>query len=159
METGTVDLTALIQKLIGEYTILAKEDGIALSSHLENGIMTLTSEDMVTSLFQNLITNAVKYSSGPRIDIILEQTETDIRFIISNETNNTDLDLSLIWTPYYVGEPSRNKKLSGTGLGLTIASTICERLQYSIQCTIDKNKIKFIVCIPKPSVLTHPDFV
>lgn len=151
LEFNKLNLTGLLQKLVDKYTILAQENGGTLSSHIENTLPIISSEEMMHSLLTNLITNAVKYSSGPQIDIKLYQTESEIRFSIANETDNKELDLTKIWTPYYVGEQSRNKKLSGTGLGLTIVSKICERLNYSILCSLDNNLITFFLTIPLSS--------
>lgn len=150
IEYETVDLSSMLETLIDECTFLAKESKICFSARMEGSILIESSEEMIRSLFANLITNAVKYSSGTQIDIVLEKTETNIGFAITNETDNAELDLSQIWMPYYVGEQSRNKQLSGSGLGLAIVSKVCEQLNYSVQCSLDNNRITFIVKIPLP---------
>lgn len=147
-EFTEVNLTALLATLAEEYSVLAAERDLTLNSSLEQDVTLLSSGEMMNSLFRNLLTNAIKYSSGPRIDFSLHKTESGIRFTVSNETDHTDLDLSQIWTPYYVGESSRSKNLSGTGLGLAIVDKICETLQYSIQCSLHDRWITFTLTIP-----------
>lgn len=104
-------------------------------------------EDLLQSLFSNLITNAVKYASGEVIISKLCRQNNDILFSIQNDTDNDSLDLDKIWISYYVGEKSRNKKLSGTGLGLSVVKKICETQGYSIDCSFINNKIEFKVKI------------
>lgn len=147
-EFTEVNLTALLATLAEEYSVLAAERDLTLNSSLEQDVTLLSSGEMMNSLFRNFLTNAIKYSSGPRIDFSLRKTESGIRFTVSNETDHTDLDLSQIWTPYYVGESSRSKNLSGTGLGLAIVDKICETLQYSIQCSLHDGWITFTLTIP-----------
>ena len=148
LELVPVNISVMLTQLIDEYSVLAEDNGIFIHSHIENDIEVCSSPEMLRSLLANLITNAVKYSSGPRIDMTLGRDEREISFSITNETNNRELDLSRIWSPYYVGEQSRNKKLSGTGLGLTIVEKICSKLRYSIKCTMNGGSITFTFIMP-----------
>lgn len=143
-----VDLSVLLQKLVNKYNILAKERGIEFHTEIENVISIAGNEELLQSLFSNLLTNAVKYTTGQVIALELYAQENHILFSIQNDTDNASLDIERIWTPYYVGEKSRNKKLSGTGLGLSIVKKICETQGYSIDCSLKNNKIEFKVILP-----------
>lgn len=147
-DSGPVNLSILLQDLIDKYMILAKERKMELRAEIEKDICIVGNEDLLQSLFSNLITNAVKYASGEVIISKLCRQNNDILFSIQNDTDNDSLDLDKIWTPYYVGEKSRNKKLSGTGLGLSVVKKICETQGYSIDCSLINNKIEFKVKIP-----------
>ncbi len=50
--------------------------------------------------------------------------------------------------PYYVGEQSRNKHLSGTGLGLTMVKKMVQKLNCEITCTLEDEMLSFILKIP-----------
>lgn len=126
---------------------LAEEKQIGIHSKVEDHITISGSEELLQSLFLNLITNAVKYSAGKEIALNLSKQDDKVVFSISNDTDNATLDIEKIWTPYYVGEGSRNKKLSGTGLGLSIVKKICETQNYDIDCRAEGNKIQFTVTI------------
>ena len=69
-------------------------------------------------------------------------------FTIKNECQEEHLDLEKIWDPYYVGEQSRNKHLSGTGLGLTMVKKMVQKLNYEITCTLEDEMLSFILKIP-----------
>lgn len=148
VENCLLNITELLEALTEGYAVLAKENNIKINVCLEEPAVIMGNREMLESLFANLITNAMKYSSGSGIDIRLSADDGSIRVFVANETDNKNLDLSKIWDPYYVGEESRNKKLSGTGLGLAIVKRICEKLQYSIQCSIEGGKITFLLTIP-----------
>lgn len=82
------------------------------------------------------------------MEIRLQRKELEIVFSIANHTDDNELDISQIWTPYYVGERSRDKKISGTGLGLAIVDKICKRLDYSNDCILSGHRMKFVVSMP-----------
>lgn len=142
-----VNVSELLRQLIDEYSILAEENDIIILPQIDHRVIAVSNTEMLKSLMANLITNAIKYSSGSQIDIVLGENEKGINFSVTNETDNKILDLSRIWSPYYVGEQSRNKKLSGTGLGLTIVEKICSKLGYPLDCTMEGGKITFLFTI------------
>lgn len=147
-DSTQVDLSALLQNLVNKYKILAKERNTGFHAEIDNNISITGDAELLQSLFSNLITNAVKYSTRQVIALKLYKQKNHILFSIQNDTNNDLLDIEKIWTPFYVGEKSRNKKLSGTGLGLSIVKKICETQEYSIDCSFENNKIEFKVTIP-----------
>lgn len=143
-----VDLSHMIQNLIHKYSILAEESQMEIHSSIEKEIAVSGVPELLESLFLNLITNSVKYCTGKEIDVALWTEKNQILFTIKNETENHLLDIEKIWMPYYVGEESRNKKMSGTGLGLAIVYKICNIHHYSVQCLKNENEITFTVSMP-----------
>lgn len=144
-DVTSINISEMVKLLIEKYAILAKENNIEIHPSIEKGLMLTGTEELLQSLFLNLITNAVKYSSGKEIIIELFKQKDTIIFTIINEIDNKMLDKEKIWTPYYVGEESRNKKMSGTGLGLSIVKKICDIENYSIRCVQEERKIIFMV--------------
>lgn len=139
----TCDISALLSELIDRYEILAKERNMKFRCTISTEITVYTNKELFESMLSNLITNAVKYASGAVIEIILCREEEKIKFTISNESNNQTLHLEKIWNPYYVGEPSRNKQLAGTGLGLPMVKSIAGKLGYKIECNFQDGRITF----------------
>lgn len=147
-EETYINLSELIRRLVDKYSVMAEKNHLNIRADLEEGICITASEELIISMFTNLVTNAIKYSSGSEISIELLRREKQIVFIVSNETDNQSLDVSKIWNPYYVGEKSRNKNLSGTGLGLSIVQKICETQHYLADCSLCDRNIVFTVAIP-----------
>ena len=66
-------------------------------------------------------------------------------FSVSNETEQEFDDPKQLWEPFYVGEESRNKNMSGTGLGLSMVRSIAEKYGYGYACRTGKGEIEFII--------------
>lgn len=144
----SINLTELFEGVVNKYSIMAEENHQEIHAELERDITVTASEELITTVLINLITNALKYSSGREIRVKLQKETGRIVFSVSNETENNALDISRIWEPYYVGEKSRNKSLSGTGLGLSIVRKICETQHYAAECSLQEKHIIFTVAIP-----------
>lgn len=147
-DPSEVDLSNLLNDLVSKYHVLAEEKRMEIHLESDDGLSILGNEELLQSMFLNLITNAIKYSVGKEICLNLFKQTDNVVFSISNEMDNASLDINKIWNPYYVGDTSRNKNLSGTGLGLSIVRKICETQKYFINCSIKGNLIIFTVMIP-----------
>lgn len=142
-----VNVSRLLSQILRDYKLLSQQDDIEIISAIQDNLIIMTNEEWLKSIFQNLISNSVKYSSGSLINVALEKNDSIITFKIANEFNNENLDLHKIWQPYYVGEKSRSKELSGTGLGLYIIKKITDKLGYQIDTELVENNICFILKI------------
>ncbi|KMY31783.1 histidine kinase [Lysinibacillus xylanilyticus] len=131
------DLIMLINEILDNYRHIQGEKQIYFKTEVTEYILT-AEQDKVHFIFENMISNAVKYTSGNEIQIYFGQ---DSIFEISNDTTLTDI--SRIWHPFYVGEISRDKNFSGTGLGLATVKSHAEQLGYSVQAELSNGKINF----------------
>lgn len=147
-EETEIKLSEYLEQMIDKYSAMTEKNHLKILPLLEPEISIVAPEELIASLFANLITNAIKYSSGKEILIKLLKEKNQIVFRISNETDNQSLDVSKIWEPYYVGEKSRNKNLSGTGLGLSIVHKICETQHYKTECVLQDRSIAFTIVFP-----------
>ncbi|HEY2491917.1 MAG TPA: HAMP domain-containing sensor histidine kinase [Paenibacillus sp.] len=79
-------------------------------------------------VLDNFISNALKYSSEPKICVSLVNEGERLVFTIRNGIRTWDgQDVNQIWQPFFVLDSSRNKQLSGSGLGLSIVQAILEK--------------------------------
>lgn len=150
-ETADVEecnLTSILLELLKEYTPLAAEQNLIFQTAVQDDIIIQTQPEWMRTILSNLLTNAVKYSSSTQIEASLQKSDDQIIFTISNECDNEALDISQIWNPYYVGEKSRNKHLSGSGLGLSIVKRLVVKLGYDITCVYESPMITFQIEIP-----------
>ncbi|MGE7946884.1 histidine kinase dimerization/phospho-acceptor domain-containing protein [Lysinibacillus sp. NPDC093688] len=131
------DLIMLINEILDNYRHIQGKKQIYFKTEVTEFMLT-TEQDKVRFIFENMISNAVKYASEDQIQIIFHQ---DGVFEISNDTTLTDI--SRIWQPFYVGESSRDKNFSGTGLGLATVKSLAEQLGYKTQATLSNGNIKF----------------
>ncbi|MFE3572970.1 histidine kinase dimerization/phospho-acceptor domain-containing protein [Lysinibacillus sp. NPDC059133] len=140
------DLIMLINDILNNYRHIQGEKQIYFKTEVTEFILT-AEQDKVHFIFENMISNAIKYASGNEIQICFGQ---DSVFKISNDTTLTDI--SRIWKPFYVGESSRDKNFSGTGLGLATVKSLTEQLGYSVQARLSNGKINFEIDFVNPTL-------
>lgn len=131
-------MSNILNSIINEQKINLKNFNLYLN--IKDNIKIYGSKFEIDLLFQNLITNAIKYSYDKNINIKLDIN----KFYIINGIDK-NMDLENLFKEFYVGEKSRNKEMSGTGLGLSIVKTICEKNNYNYGYSIEQEKIKFFI--------------
>ena len=105
----------------------------------------------ITTVFDNLISNAVKHSpTGGTLEITLNKsTSAEIIFFIKDQgpgINRDDKDA--IFDPFYVGKQTKVSTVKGTGLGLSIAKQYIEEHEGSISALDSRNGAIFKVVLP-----------
>lgn len=89
---------------------------------------------LVSIIFSNLISNAIKYShDNGEIILQLEKTPTEMVFTISdNGIGISEQDLNKIFNSFYRSDVSNHPEIKGTGLGLSIVKRLCDLLNFKI---------------------------
>lgn len=105
-----------------------------------------------TQIFQNLISNAIKYrkdNTPPVIDIEFEENQT--HYIYSVSDNGIGVDPKFYDKIFIIFQRLHNKdKYSGTGVGLAIVKKVVEQMGGEIWLKSDKlNGTTFYFSIPK----------
>lgn len=123
------NLTNLLINLITENAPALEAKGISPVIGLPDHSVYLHSDyGMVERIFQNLIINAIRYSSGS-IKIDLKQgKEKSAIFIIENPIDSkVEIDPNRLFERFYTGDKSRHN--SGTGVGLAVVKLMFEKAQ------------------------------
>lgn len=144
---------------IGEFLgqITAQSEYMIKKSNMEIRLK-MCSEKMIVSgdgnkllrVFENLISNSIKYGSeGKYLDVLLEK-EQDMAVIkiINYGEEILSSDLPYIFDRFYRIEKSRNSSRGGSGLGLSIAKGIVELHKGKIRALSDSEKTTFEVRLP-----------
>lgn len=131
-----VDLKEIIDSTINDYKLIIKENNIDLKLNISEDEFIINADiDGMRTVISNLLSNAIKYTTDKTIYINLNKKEK-IYISISNKANpKIEKDVENLWEPFYVVEKSRNKQLSGTGLGLSLVKEILDahNLNYGIK--------------------------
>jgi len=116
-------LDALLIASIDKFEVALKEKDLKLHIDTIEPITIEANPILIESIFANLIDNAIKYTPDHRnIHISLYKKEK-IHFSIKDEGVGIDTEqLSKVTDRFYRVDTSRNKKIKGFGLGLSIAS-------------------------------------
>ena len=137
--TESVSVNRVLEDTImGYYPVLSQKGIIPNVQLTEKQITAVLNKEYLSRVFANLLNNAVKYSDGD-LDITLSDNG-EITF------SNTAKELSSIkveqlFDRFYTVEAAHHS----TGLGLSIARTLVERMGGSIDAEYEDNRVNFII--------------
>ena len=135
------NLTNLLINLITENAPALEAKGISPVIGLPDHSVYLHSDyGMVERIFQNLIINAIRYSSGS-IKIDLKQgKEKSAIFIIENPIDSkVEIDPNRLFERFYTGDKSRHN--SGTGVGLAVVKLLTDKLGGNVFAKIENDTL------------------
>ena len=106
--------------------------------------------EKLVRLFNNLLTNALKYSAGGKIiKIKTGQKEKRAVLSISNEGETLPAEaMDQLFERFYRAEESRSQEVAGTGLGLAIARGITDLHHGTIEAEVKDGWTSFIITLP-----------
>lgn len=142
IELERVNLIGILEECIGNfYEDYKKENREVDFITSNNKISISTNRTMISRIFENLISNALKYGLGNlTIEVISENANADvIRISFINRIIDKDLDTGRIFDDFYTTDISRTK--GSTGLGLAIAKEFTEQLNGNIEAHIEDDKL------------------
>ncbi|WP_294704324.1 HAMP domain-containing sensor histidine kinase [uncultured Fusobacterium sp.] len=140
MNMEEVNIYELIKDLIEKYSTKTRK----VNFSGEKNIFVMCDEKYIDRVLDNLIVNAIKYSSGEEdVEVKVEKIEKKCRITVINESEYlTVKDLETIWNPFVRLDSAIGKE--GHGLGLAIVAGILEnhKSQYGVYIS-EKNHVNF----------------
>ncbi|WP_346935723.1 HAMP domain-containing sensor histidine kinase [Clostridium sp.] len=127
IETKAIDIVEIVTDTIISNYALIKEKEIEFHNRVPDKKIEIQGEEITCGrIVQNLISNAIKYSTG-YVVIEIDQFEKNIIFTIRNNVSDLkESDLKYLFDRFYTTDKSRNR--SGTGLGLFIVKILLEKI-------------------------------
>jgi signal transduction histidine kinase len=124
-ESCSIDQILLLT--IEEFSKIAKVKNIKLQIDKIEPILSKVNPFLIERIFSNLIDNAIKYTPNYKNIYISLYQDEKIHFIVKDEGIGIPKDkLSFITDRFYRVDESRNKKIKGFGLGLSIVKNSVE---------------------------------
>lgn len=133
-----VNLKDFIEEKMSYFSPMMSEKNLSFDSNL-NSVALKTDIKKLDVIFDNLISNAIKYSDeNSKIPIFLDKN----KFEISNFGEKIEAkNLNDIFKKY----ARFSKAQAGFGIGLSLVKKYSDELNYKISCKADGNKTKFIL--------------
>ncbi|CEN77573.1 sensor histidine kinase [Paraclostridium sordellii] len=146
LKLENVNLKDLIEDTIKEYDVFIKSNGIEVNLNISKDKFIInTDKEGLKLVINNLISNAIKYTTNKKIYIDLNKNEKIYLAIYNKANPNIEKELEKIWEPFYVLEKSRNKQLSGTGLGLSLVKEILDSHNFKYGIKLNNEYLKFFI--------------
>ncbi len=137
-----LNLRIIIDKILSllEGNVLKKK--LRININVNADVYVIADEDMINSIFTNLLTNAIKYTnSGGEITVSTEHSEKEV--IVSIEDNgvgmNNETIKNLFKRDFKKSTKGTNQE-EGTGLGLLLTKGFVEKLGGKLNVTSELNK-------------------
>ncbi|MGG0256603.1 HAMP domain-containing sensor histidine kinase [Bacillus toyonensis] len=145
------NIVSRIHAILQNHEIEIQSKNINVSfKYPQNNMLIFADEDKIEIVFNNFISNALKYTTNQKIEMKLEESDGQLLFSIKNQIkipNITEIDK--IWEPFFVLESSRSKDKSGTGLGLAIVKGILEMHDFEYGTYTREDEIEFYMYMKK----------
>ncbi len=140
-----VDVSKILQDLAKDYAPKATDKNIDLNVEIPPNIIEQANAEMLEVMLNNLISNAVKYTSEQgAIDIkLLELENGKYKFEISNNCKEISKEeLIHIFDPFY---RLQGEQETGAGIGLSIVKWVADNHNWKIDVNYDRKKLTFKV--------------
>lgn len=145
-----VALSLLLEQLSDEFYPLLASKELTLNAQIQGGLSTLGDADRLARVFDNVLRNAVSYSTpGGVIDLTAQRVGQSVQVRISNQgLGIPEGELSNIFQRFYRLDAARSSRTGGAGLGLAIAKEIVESHGGVIAAESTGHRVTFQVTLP-----------
>ncbi len=138
----TINLDNCIITTLEKFSQKLKERNIKVDIKKLQPLQIEGNNTLLMSIFTNLIDNAIKYSEeNTTITIFLFKDQQNINFIIQDQGMGIKSELlEKVTDRFYRADQSRNKKIKGFGLGLSIVKNSIDLHNGMLQISSTENK-------------------
>lgn len=146
-----VDLNNLLEVIVEQVQYAAESQQIKLLNNLTPDLWVQGDPDQLTSLFLNLVDNAVKYTPQGGVVWVRSNLHSDVVqvMIINTGAGIASSHLPHLFERFYRADSARLQKKSGAGLGLAIAHEIARLHGGNITAdSIPNKETTFTVTLP-----------
>lgn len=125
-----IDFNMFIHKIINRFEMTEGKTTKFVRDIPKTGIFVEIDPDKMTQVFDNVISNAIKYSKGKKsVEFHVKQNMLFNRMTIQIKDNGIGIPLNKvdkIFDRFFRVDKARTRKMGGTGLGLAISKDIVE---------------------------------
>ena len=145
------DMVQLLEQLAADFELEAKKKNVQFQVETKEKQLVMDGDtEQLVRVFNNLITNALKYGSeADRIIIEIEKTKNEAVVTVKNNGAPIPREaLDQLFDRFYRVDGSRSQEISGTGLGLAIAQNIVNLHGGYIYAQSNEEWTSFIIHLP-----------
>ena len=117
-----VNLREVIKEVADDLEIKAESIGMVIENHLHTDVVVDGNQSLLSSVFNNLVDNAIAYSGGSVVEIRMAgENEKEITITVEDDgTGVEERHLARLFERFYRVDKGRSRQAGGTGLGLAI---------------------------------------
>lgn len=134
-------LNALLLDSLSLFSNEIKEKVLKITTKLDSDTMITSDSYLIGIIFNNLISNAIKYTSE-KGEIELQSYQTNNTIIYSIKDTGIGIpqnDLDKIFNSFFRSTSLNDLEIKGTGVGLSIVKRLCDLLEIKITVSSQEN--------------------
>lgn len=130
VEQESLNIDEFMHSIYDQYSPQAKAAGLRLDLDITGSVGELyTSKLYLEEILQNLITNAIKYSTKGSVTLHAKREKSGVHFAVEDTGHGiSKSDQKKVFQKFYRSEDYRTRETGGTGLGLYVAGKLCNKL-------------------------------
>ena len=141
-ELTPVNIVDILRALCDEFTPTAAVKGLALASSLpDKDISVLGESTQLRRLFLILLDNAIKYTEAGTISLALSTENSSVLVTVADTGIGIDSEAQPhVFDRFWRADKVRSRSEGGTGLGLSLAAQIVERIGATISLVSEPSR-------------------
>jgi len=144
-----INLVMMIEQIVDDFYPLLKENNKEIKIKSDEKVILNADSNQLARVFNNVIKNAIFYSTDKEIIIEINKKEDMANIVITNKGKEIPKEkLELLFEKFYRVDSSRTSKTGGSGLGLAIAKEITKLHGGNISAKSNKEHTKFLINLP-----------
>jgi two-component system OmpR family sensor kinase len=153
IERHPVEVAEVVRDAVQDASVLAPEHDVRLNVRVsDTDSLILGDRARLRQIVSNLLANAYVHTpAGTRVDITVEASDESVSVVVAdNGPGLSQEDASRVFERFFRSDPSRTRASGGSGLGLSIVSSLVTAHGGSISLdTSLGNGAKFSVAFPR----------
>lgn len=139
-------MTDLVKSRVEDFEELANFKGRKLDYNIQDEVYYNGDQQTIMQVIDILLDNAIKYADeNSKIDIELTGNKNEAYFVVKNNADGIEKgNLNKVFDRFYRLDESRNSKIKGYGIGLSLAKLIVERHKSQIKAYAPEDN-KFVI--------------
>jgi hypothetical protein len=141
MQTESVNVVQVLEDSIMGYFAALNEKGIVPEVQLtEEAVIRELNKEYLARIFSNLLNNALKYSDG---DLLIKLSAEGVITFTNTAKDLSAVEVEQLFDRFYTVEAAHHS----TGLGLSIARTLVERMGGAITAEYTDSKLTIRIAL------------
>ena len=144
-----IDYSRLITGETLAFESLAFDRGKIFQTSIEEGVILTGNRAQLTQLSSILLDNAVRHSTGSKIELSLScRAHAAVLSVVNDSDEIPQQELEHLFDRFYQVDEVRNSEGQHYGIGLSIAKAVAEKHSGNIGVLFQNGKISFTVILP-----------
>lgn len=146
LQVKKFDLSSLLDEIIDRYATLIIDKGLKLKLEKEDIIEVCADKKRIEMALTNLLINAVEHANNDGV-ITVQVTENERTIIKIHNTGSSipEEDIESIWTSFYKSEANKDRRIGGSGIGLSIVKAVVEKHHGQYKAVNEQDGVAFII--------------